>query len=59
MYLYGPVIFGGFVNFKIEAVRGQIFTGKGAGVLGEGTRKLVRLSLNRIGIFTKMTGPQK
>ena len=32
MYFNGPVIFGGIVNLKIEAVRGQIFLGMGAGV---------------------------
>ena len=30
MYFSGPIIFGDFVNLKMEAARGQIFKGMGA-----------------------------
>ena len=34
MYFSGPIISGDFLNLKMEAVRGQIFNGMGAGVRG-------------------------
>ena len=33
MYISGPVIFGDFVNLKMEAVRGQLFKGEKSGGL--------------------------
>ncbi len=62
MYYRGPVFLADFEIIPIQAVRGQIYGGMGAGVrgesplLGEGIRRSVRLGIGMISKSAKKDG---